>query len=150
MKGFNVHKSSPSLIEKINGLYRLLRKGTKYYEKLSVNIASKEMRNTVLSLAQENKQYASELYSQVLTLGGTPQKTQADETENNVDTAMANNENKLLTFCSTTEKEMVSAYHEILSETHLNEGLRKMIRYQLNGILCSFMQLKLLSSLKIS
>ena len=149
MIGFNIHKSSPSHIEKINSLCTLLKKGTKEYEKLSGSITNKEIRNTVLTLAQESNQYACELYSQVLTLGGTPQKTHAVEPESDIDCTIADNENKLLSFCSTAEKKMVSAYHEVLNESFLNEGLRKMIRYQLNGILCSFMQLKLLNSLII-
>jgi len=48
------------------------------------------------------------------------------------------------------EKKMVFAYRDILNESLLYEGLRKMIRYQLNGVLVTFMQLRLLNSLKFS
>jgi hypothetical protein len=46
------------------------------------------------------------------------------------------------------ERKMVSAYRDILNESFLYDGLRKLIRYQLNGILCSFTQLRLLYSVK--
>jgi len=42
------------------------------------------------------------------------------------------------------EKKMTGAYREILNDPNLYEGLRSMMRYQLNGILCAFAQLKLL------
>ena len=148
MIGFNFYKGSPSIIEKIKRLCNLLWKGTKEYERLYEGIADKELRNTILTLAQESNQYAFELHSQLLTLGGTLERLEADEIEN-IKPVVFNNEDELLTFCSTSEKQMVSAYREVLNESFLNEGLRKMISYQLNGILCSFMQLKLLNSLMI-
>ena len=43
---------------------------------------------------------------------------------------------------------VIGAYQEILNESTLYEGLRKMIRYQLKEMLCAFMQVKQIANLK--
>ena len=146
MIGFNIYKAPPLVLEKINGLCTLLWQGKRKYEQVSAAIPNKELSRTILSLAQETNQYASELWCQILTLGGIYQKENRDSIETGV--AGFLNEQDLMNFCELNEKELLGAYRDILNESFMHEGLRKMIRYQLNGILCSFSQLKLLNSLK--
>ena len=43
---------------------------------------------------------------------------------------------------------MISAYRDVLNEPYLFEGLRTIIRRQLNGIMYAFLQLKLLGGTK--
>jgi len=152
MMGLDRYKASPFLLKKIMNLCRLLWKEKRKYEYVASTIPDKELRRTVLSLAQESNQYASELSSQIETLGGIPQ-TEIFEPEMEVEIENIHDENDVLAFCKKNEKKMVKAYTKILNESYLNEsylydGLEKMMRYQLNGILCAFMQLKLLNSLK--
>jgi len=149
MIGFNLFKASPFIIEKINCLCRLLWQGKRAYEQAAANIPDKELRRTVLTLAQENNQYACELSSQIQSLGGTPANENSYKSEPEAGMNNFGDQSVIMTFCKMSEKKIVNAYREILNEPSLYEGLRKMIQYQLNGILCTFMQLKLLSSLKI-
>ena len=146
MIGFNIYKAPPLVLEKINGLCDLLWQGKRKYEEISASIPNKELSRTILTLAQETNQYACELWSQILTLGGSSQNQKMDATDTGI--VLFDNEYEMMSFCELNEKEILGAYRDILNESFMNEGLRKMIRYQLNGILCSFSQLKLLNSLK--
>ena len=147
MIGINLYKAPPYLLKKINNICNLLWQGKKEYEQVADTVTDKDLRRTMLSLAQESNQYACELSSQILTLGGTPEieideAVMADKIKNVI------GEKEIITLCQKNEKTMLSAYREILKESFLYEGLRKMIRYQLNELLCAFMQAKQIGSLK--
>ena len=144
---FNIYKASPFLLEKINVLCILLWKGKKEYEQVASTIPDKALSQAILTLAQESNQYAYELSSQIQTMGGVIPNGNDEATDPQSGTKVFQDGNEVLTF-SENEKKMVTAYQEILKESFLFEGLRKMIHYQLNGILCAFTQLKLLNSLK--
>src|SRR5687768_800771 len=147
MIGFNVYKAPPYLLEKMNNLCSLLRQEKKEFEQVAITVTNKDLRITMLSLAQESNQYACELSSQIHTLGGVPEMEKNSEAEPE-EIRNFNDENEILTFCKMNEKKMISAYQEILNEAFLYDGLRKMIRYQLNEMLCAFTQVKQLNSLK--
>jgi hypothetical protein len=150
MIGFGINRTPPFLLEKIENLCNLLWQGKREYEQVASVIPDKDLRRTILTLAQESNQYACELFSQIQSLGGISHEEKTDEPECELDVKVLTDENEIFSFCKMNEKKMVSAYREILNESFIYEGLRKMIRYQLNGILCAFMQLKLLSSLRIN
>ncbi len=140
----NLFEASPLILEKIKSLCGLLWQGKKEYEQVAANIHDKELRHAILMLAQENNQYARELSSQIETLGGVPPKENIYEAS--AEAKIFHDENEILAFCKLNETKMLEVYRDILNESFLYEGLRKMIRYQLNGILCAFTQLKLLNS----
>src|SRR5579863_6898941 len=139
-------KASPFILEKIKLLCRLLWQGKRNYESIAANIGDKEFRCAILTLAQGNNQYARELSAQIETLGGEAPTENIYGSELRMETKTFRNENEILAFCTMHETTMVNAYREILNESFLYEGLRNMIRYQLNGILCAYTQLKLLNS----
>ena len=145
--GINRQSSAPHLLEKVNQLCMLLWQGKKEFEQVAATIPDKEFRRTILTLAQESNQYANELTSQIHMLGGNSTSEMTDEPEHESNTKIFTDEHEILDFCKMNEKKMVNAYRDILNESYLYEGLRIVIRYQLNGILCAFMQLKLLNSL---
>lgn len=149
MIGFNLHKAQPCILEKINTICSLLRQGKKEYEQVAVSIEDEDLRNTMLTLAQESNQYACELSSQIQTLGGVPEMEKDDDADMAEALKNLDDESKILSFCKMNEKKMIKAYQEILNESFLYDGLRKMIRYQLNEMLCIFMQVKQLKSLKL-
>ena len=148
MIGFNLYKAPPFLLEKMNNLCSMLWQGKKEYEHVALTMANKDLRITMLSLAQESNQYACELSSQIQTLGGVWEIEKIKEPELKDEIKNLNDVNEILTFCKINEKKMISAYREILNESFLYEGLRKMIRYQLNEMLCAFMRVKQLYFLK--
>ena len=149
MIGINLYKAPVFLLEKMNNILRLLWRGKKQYEQVAVTVADKDLRCTMLRLAQESNQYARELSSQIHTLGGAPELEKIDENRLAEEIKNLNSDNEIISFCQKNEKKMVSAYQEILNGSLLYEGLRKMIRYQLNEMLCAFMQVKQLRSLKL-
>ena len=147
MIGINLYKAPPYLLEKINTICRLLWQGKKEYEQVAGTVTDKDLRRTMLSLAQESNQYACELSSQIHTLGGTP------EIENNEavitpEIKSLNGEEEIIALCQNNEKKLLSAYREILKESYLYKGLRKMICYQLNEMLCAFTQAEQIGNLK--
>jgi len=148
MIGFNLYKAPAFLLEKMNNILSLLRRGKKQYEQVAITAEDKDLRCTMLSLAQETNQYACELSSQIHTLGGEPEIEKIDEDGLGEEIKKLNSDNEKITFCQKNENKMISAYQEILSGSLLYEGLRKMIRYQLNEMLCGFMRVKQLRYLK--
>jgi len=148
MIGINLYKAPPYLLEKINNICTLLRQGKKEYEQVATNVTDKDLRRTMLSLAQESNQYACELSSQIHTLGGTPDMEIINESVAEDEIKNVNGETEIITLCEKNEKKMLIAYREILNESFLYEGLRKMILYQLNEMLCAFMQVKQVGYLK--
>ncbi|MEO6329690.1 MAG: hypothetical protein ABIO55_12190 [Ginsengibacter sp.] len=148
MIGFNLYKAPALLLEKMNNICSLLWRGKKEYEQVAIITEDKDLRCTMLTLAQESNQYACELCSQIHALGGALQIGIINEEELDEELKNLHGESEIITFCQKNEREMISAYQEILNYSFLYEGLRKMIRYQLNEILCAFMQVKQLRALK--
>ena len=148
MLGYNIHKAPPFLLEKMNNLCSLLLQEKKEFEQVATTLTNKNLRYTMLLLAQESNQYAHELSSQIHSLGGVSEIEKIKEPELKDEIKNLNDENQILTFCKMNEKKLIGAYREILNESFLYEGLRKMIRYQLNEMLCAFMQVKQLYFLK--
>ena len=52
MIGFNPYKGPPFLLDKLNHLCRLLRQGKKQYEQVAITFDNKDLRSTMLTLAQ--------------------------------------------------------------------------------------------------
>lgn len=149
MIGINLHATSPFLLEKMNNLRSLLLQEKREFEQVATATTNKDLRSTMLTIAQESNQYACELSSQIQTLGGIPDAERNDEIELGEVNRDLNDENEIITLCNKNEKKMVGAYQDILNESSLFEGVRKMIRYQLNELLCAFMQVKQLYAFKL-
>ena len=149
MNGFNVFKAPPFLLEKLGKICSLLRQGKTTYEQFAKNITDKDLRNTMLTLAQESNQFACELSSQIETLGGVPQSGKINEEISEAAIKNVNTDgSEILTLCKKNENKVVAAYREILNDSFLYDGIRKMMGYQLREMLCNFMRLNQLSALK--
>ena len=149
MLTINSNKTSLATFAKLNELCDFLFKEKKEYEQIAFTIPNKEFRRVILTLALQSNQYAHEITSQIQILGGKSLILLEHFEDRDSFGPVAGTENlpeekEVLTFCELKEKKMISTYREILNEPYLYEGLREMIRYQLNGILCTFVQLKLL------
>ena len=142
MSASYLYKAPPFLLEKMNNLCSVLRQGKKEFEQVATTLTNKNLRYTMLTLAQESNQYAHELSSQISTLGGIPEIEKNKELELLDEIRNLHDENEILTLCNKNEKKLIGAYRDILNESFIFEELRKMIRYQLNEMLCAFMQVK--------
>jgi uncharacterized protein (TIGR02284 family) len=146
-----VSKTPKAILEKLDRLLETLERVKKTYEQTASTISNQQIRYTILGLAQESKQYANELMSHIEILGGSRERFSV-ESEFTYEGAPAKNEwecdieKDSLKDCTRSEKFLLQVYREVLNEPFLYENIRKMIRYQLNGILHSFAQLKLLNA----
>ncbi len=142
---FNLHNIPPSVLEKINQLYNLLLQRKKVYEEVSTAVPDKEFQATLLMLAEESNEYAVELSSQVQDFGIIWQRERAPDTTG---CRVLQNQTEIMRFCKANEVELVNAYYGILHESGLYGEVKKLVRCQLNGILNTFLKLKLLSVLR--
>jgi hypothetical protein len=143
--GFSLYNIPPSLLEKINNLYNLLLQRKRVYEQVSAAVPNKEFHDTLLTLAQESSQYAGELSFQVQTFGIIWKK---EKTYTAASRTILQDENEIMRFCKRTEIKIAAAYYAILNELNLYEEIKKMMRYQLNSVLYTFMKLKLINALR--
>ena len=140
-----VNKIPGFVLEKLDILFRLLKERKLEYEAFAGKVNDKQLKRTVLTLAQETNQYANELCSQIETMGGNiGAVAEAFELRDTV--LMVPDEDAILKSCEVSEKKMIVAYRSILNEPFLHDNLRKLIRCQLNGLTYAFMQLKLLNT----
>ncbi len=144
----HIYKSPPFVLEKLHHLLVMLREEKNKFERIAAVITDKQYSKTISFFAQESNQYAREIWSQISTLSGGSSYSPADwgnEPEpSGVEEVL--NEDDALLYCVECEKDMIKAYREVLNEPFLMEGLRSIMRYQLNGIMYAFLQLKLLGS----
>jgi hypothetical protein len=119
---------------------------------MASGLKDRQLQLTVFGLAQESRQYATELDSYVQTLGMSEELSEVDiecskaKWIENKEPVVPHEEKDILRWCAKSERSMVSVYREVLNEPYLYEGIRRMIRYQLNGIMHSFAQLKMLNA----
>jgi hypothetical protein len=140
-----VNKIPGFVLEKLDILFSLLKERKLEYEAFAGKVNDKQLKRTVLTLAQETNQYANELCSQIETMGGNI-GTAGEAFELQDTLVMVPDEDAILKSCEVSEKKMIVAYRSILNEPFLHDNLRKLIRCQLNGLTYAFMQLKLLNT----
>jgi Domain of unknown function (DUF2383) len=144
-----VQKTHGIILEKLNDLLLALNKAKRRYEQMASTINNLQLRYTILGLAQESKQYANELMSQIEVLGGNSSKSHGGSDFNYdglSDNKAGEIEKEQLKDCSISEDSLIQLYRKVLNEPLLYEMIRKMLRYQLNGIMHSFSKLKLLNA----
>lgn len=146
-----VSKTPVKIIEKLDRLLMTLQRAKKNFEQAASTVSNTQLRFSILGLAQETKQYVNELMSHIEILGGRTGKSNG-EFEFNYDGLSGMRESEMkeeknrLEACTNSEKLIVQLYREILNEPFLYESIRKMMRYQLNGMLHYFSQVKLLNA----
>ena len=64
------HKTPGIILEKLTRLLVALQEVKNHYEQVAKRIQNKQLKLSILGLAQESKQYANELIAHIETLGG--------------------------------------------------------------------------------
>lgn len=141
-----VYKIPSFVLDKLHVLSSLLKERKTEYEAFAGKLENKELKRTVLTLAQETNQYSIELSSQLETMGGRPGTVTETADGIDADKIMVSEEKDILKSCELSEQKMMTAYRNILNEPFLHENLRSLIRSQLNGLTFAFVQLKLLNT----
>lgn len=147
----STYKVPPYVLERLSHLLNLLRIEKEKYERIAFSATDRQIKFTVSGLAQESNQYICELASQLRSLGADIVSEHENITKEYTEPETDLSRDKVLSistleFCKESEKQMINAYRAVLNEPFLMEGVRKLIRTQLNGMMYAFLQLKLFSA----
>lgn len=145
----STYRAPKYILDKLLYFLDFLKTEKEKYERAALAVSDRQVRYTITNLAQESNQYECELLSQLRSLGaniriGQPESAPAASFKPVA--AAGSDDHITLQLCRDSEKQMITAYRTILNEPFLMEDLRKLMRTQLNGILCAFLQLKLMAS----
>jgi hypothetical protein len=141
------HKTPGVILDKLTRLLNALQNAKNYYEQVAKRIQNHQLKLSILALAQESKQYANELIAHIETLGGTLQDrvkmdcnrvNEADE-EQELPSSAAD-----FLGLKIEEQLVMKTYRDVLNEPFLYDTIRQMIRYQQNGLLHCFSQIRML------
>jgi uncharacterized protein (TIGR02284 family) len=140
------HKTPAVILEKLNRLLNALQEVKNCYEQAAKRIQNKQLQMSILGLAQESKQYANELIAHIETLGGELTrgvKLECNRVEPDDRQAVPANTADLIGL-KLEEQLVMKTYRDVLNEPFLYDTIRQMIRYQQNGLLHCFSQIRML------
>ncbi|MFT3704292.1 MAG: hypothetical protein QM802_18130 [Agriterribacter sp.] len=150
------YKIHPHIIDKLSSLLLLLGVEKDKYDQLAAVLHDRQLRDTIHALAQENNQYEIEVRSHLNIMGIV--RNQAENESLHIpefelkpiflqgaagSKTFADN---IVRVCCESEKKMISTYRDVLNEPYLAQETRRIMRYQLNGMMYAFLRLKLLNS----
>src|SRR5664279_2642268 len=141
------HKTPGIILEKLTRLLVALQEVKNHYEQVAKRIHNKQLKLSILGLAQESKQYANELIAHIETLGGIMHdrlKTEFNKMEDSVEIQEIPGNTEDLVGLKLEEQQVMKTYREVLNEPFLYDTIRQMVRYQQNGLLHCFSQIRML------
>jgi uncharacterized protein (TIGR02284 family) len=141
------HKTPGVILDKLTRLLNALQEVKNNYEQVAKRIQNRQLRLSLLGLAQESKQYANELIAHIETLGGKLQdrlKTDFNKVEETVDIPEMPQNTEDLIQLKLGEQMVLKTYRDVLNEPFLYDTIRQMVRYQQNGLLHCFSQIRML------
>jgi Domain of unknown function (DUF2383). len=141
------HKTPGVILDKLTRLLNALQEVKNNYEQVAKRIQNRQLRLSLLGLAQESKQYANELIAHIETLGGKLQdrlKTDFNKVEETVENPELPQSAEDLIQLKLGEQMVLKTYRDVLNEPFLYDTIRQMVRYQQNGLLHCFSQIRML------
>lgn len=141
------HKTPGIILEKLTRLLVALQEVKNHYEQAAKRIHNKQLKLSILGLAQESKQYANELIAHIETLGGVMHdrlKTDFNKMEDSGETLEIPGNTEDFIGLKLEEQQVMKTYREVLNEPFLYDTIRQMVRYQQNGLLHCFSQIRML------
>jgi hypothetical protein len=141
------HKTPGIILDKLTRLLNALQEVKNNYEQVAKRIQNLQLRLSLLGLAQESKQYANELIAHIETLGGKFQerlKSDFNRMEDEGDTPELPSTAVDLVQLKLGEQMVMKTYRDVLNEPFLYDTIRQMVRYQQNGLLHCFSQIRML------
>lgn len=142
-----VHKTPVIIIEKLNRLLNALQEVKNHYEQVAKRIQNKQLKLSILGLAQESKQYANELIAHIETLGGKLNdriKSDCNRVGESGEILEIPGSSEDLIGLRLEEQQVMKTYRDVLNEPFLYDTIRQMVRYQQNGLLHCFSQIRML------
>ena len=141
------HKTPGIILDKLNRLLNALQEVKNNYEQIARRIQNIQLKLSILGLAQESKQYANELIAHIETLGDKLQdciKTDFNRVEDPEIRMDIPGQMVDLVQLNLGEQLVLKTYRDVLNEPYLYDNIRQMIRYQQNGLLHCFSQVRML------
>ena len=141
------HKTPGIILEKLTRLLIALQDVKNHYEQVAKRIHNKQLKLSILGLAQESKQYANELIAHIETLGGVMHdrlKSEFNKVEDSGEILEIPGKAEELIGLKLEEQQVMKTYREVLNEPFLYDTIRQMVRYQQNGLLHCFSQIRML------
>jgi hypothetical protein len=141
------HKTPGIILDKLTRLLNALQEVKNNYEQVAKRIQNLQLKLSLLGLAQESKQYANELIAHIETLGGKLQdriKTDFNRVDGATDYSEVPGHMVDLVQLNLGEQMVLKTYRDVLNEPFLYDTIRQMIRYQQNGLLHCFSQIRML------
>ena len=147
-----VYRAPLNVLESLKKLYLAIQAEKVHFEQAITIVQNRQLRETLLQFLQECNQYRNELKCQIDSVSGkveekdkgekdtTDEKGTADEQE----AINMKNSIDIYEYCIKCEKKILSAYREFLNQPIMDKKLRGMVRYQLNNLLCAFLQFRIL------
>jgi uncharacterized protein (TIGR02284 family) len=141
------HKTPGIILDKLTRLLNALQEVKNNYEQMARRIQNQQLKMSLIGLAQESKQYANELIAHIETLGGKMhERTKSDfnRVEELAENSTSPGNNKDLLVLNLDEQLVLKTYRDVLNEPFLYDTIRQMVRYQQNGLLHCFSQIRML------
>jgi uncharacterized protein (TIGR02284 family) len=140
-----IYKAPAGVLESLKKLFTVLQQEGVNFQQAAMATDNRQLRETLAQFLQESKQYINELQCQIESLGGDPEiDSDLSFATPEVGGLKMATEKEVYEYCSKCENRILVAYREILNQSVILKELRSMVRYQLNGLLCSFLQFRLL------
>ena len=148
-----MQKINKIISAKLCRLLSFLHEADEEFEKVAEKIKDKNIKMSIRGIVLETRQYKRELNSQLQSLRVKEIKSIDIIRGLNTDGVLNNHLNnkiisdkEIVELCCKSEANFEKAYRNVLNEYFPFNTLRNLLIYQLNGIKCAFMQLKLLRS----
>jgi hypothetical protein len=141
------HKTPGVILDKLTRLLNALQEVKNNYEQVAKRIQNLPLRLSLLGLAQESKQYANELIAHIETLGGKLQdriKSDFNKVGEAAEVSELPGNTEDLVQLNLGEQMLLKTYRDVLNEPFLYDTIRQMVRYQQNGLLHCFSQIRML------
>jgi hypothetical protein len=138
-----VYKAPSGVLESLKKLFSVLQVEKVNFEHAAFITDNRQLKETLVQFLQESNQYVNELKCQIESLGGNAEISNNESVSNEI--LNIHNSKEIYEYCGNCESRILGAYREILNQSIILKELRSMVRYQLNGLLCAFLQFKILS-----
>ena len=141
-----IYKAPVEVLASLRKLFSVLNGENVNFQRAVSSTDDRQLKNTLLQFVEASKQYANELRCQIESLGGGGAEifeAILPESKSN-DNLKLSDSKEILDYCCNCEMRVLSAYREILNHSFILKDLRGIMRYQLNEMLCSFLQFKML------
>jgi len=142
----NIYKAPAEVVESLEKVCEVLREEAVDCEKAAFAVTNRGLKEGVLFFVQESQQYASELKSQIESLGGRAGNNDRFAGSTSSVVKVEKDVTELFDLIAKSEERILSAYRKILNNSEILSGLRQLIRNQFNGMLCAFQQFKILNA----